>query len=738
MIDMNENQKSDSEAHLAVQKSVVNHPNQIIVKNYINNHTLNNADSDIFKTLGLKIINNLVWIFLFIFVLIISGFYLFSLTPQIYSAKASFELSRPILNVNYDAFSTFPNNEVKNVNNIENQLLKNEIVVELEKNTHDKQIEKLVSPGKYYFINNIYVFLKNKYLARNISDVLANQASRKEKLINAVHVYQKNNGKTFEIITYALHPKVAVDVANLAIFSAFELMNNIQIDGEKKDLPFYEEKLAIAKERHDVANNEKNTFVVSNHYLLPEQREIKHQELMATLQIFEKRVSDFTRIVKDPSKIKTTKLNSLSSQKTLLSQEYQRKLVDLKPKHPEMLEISSSINELDQNILYEKNQYLDEMRRKSLDDIASLNEAKELLRQFELRILNDQALDDDYNNLALKFDKTKLIYENLLRFCNALKSTDDTVANLVKIDYSSSPFAVLNKTFFETYLILGIASLLFITAFIFSSIYRTRIYRSKDDIELDFSIPVIASIPKTNIFRNRLSFHQNFISKSDEVFTEAIRKAATALYFSDDRHMPCIIGVTSANESEGKTVTSCSLAKEYSSLGHKVLLVDLNFRNPTLHENFKLDGSRGLTNVLVLNESPVNVTHQTSFLNLHVIPAGPSPANQTKLLSSNKFREFIEMAKLEFDVIIFDCPAINKFDEMLLIGNDLDNLVVCTNINETKKVSIKKAIKKMLSVSCLPTGFILTFQPRTNFVISIFRKKVNYKNLLAGPFKFNS
>jgi len=75
---------------------------------------------------------------------------------------------------------------------------------------------------------------------------------------------------------------------------------------------------------------------------------------------------------------------------------------------------------------------------------------------------------------------------------------------------------------------------------------------------------------------------------------------------------------------------------------------------------------------------------------------------------------------------------------MLLIGNDLDNLVVCTNINETKKVSIKKAIKKMLSVSCLPTGFILTFQPRTNFVISIFRKKVNYKNLLAGPFKFNS
>jgi hypothetical protein len=104
MIDMNENQKSDSEAHLAVQKSVVNHPNQIIVKNYINNHTLNNADSDIFKTLGLKIINNLVWIFLFIFVLIFSGFYLFSLTPEIYSAKASFELSRPILNVNYDAF----------------------------------------------------------------------------------------------------------------------------------------------------------------------------------------------------------------------------------------------------------------------------------------------------------------------------------------------------------------------------------------------------------------------------------------------------------------------------------------------------------------------------------------------------------------------------------------------------------------------------------------------------------
>jgi Mrp family chromosome partitioning ATPase len=71
-------------------------------------------------------------------------------------------------------------------------------------------------------------------------------------------------------------------------------------------------------------------------------------------------------------------------------------------------------------------------------------------------------------------------------------------------------------------------------------------------------------------------------------------------------------------------------------------------------------------------------------------------------------------------------------DEMLLIGTVTDNLVICMRSAETTKRSIRKAIKKMLSIKRLPTGFILTDQPGSFYTKFSFKNKKSTPSLLTN------
>ena len=57
--------------------------------------------------------------------------------------------------------------------------------------------------------------------------------------------------------------------------------------------------------------------------------------------------------------------------------------------------------------------------------------------------------------------------------------------------------------------------------------------------------------------------------------------------------------VTSSDMDEGKTTVTSSLAKCFSELeDKKVLLIDCDLRKPSIHRQFKLDNEKGLIDVI--------------------------------------------------------------------------------------------------------------------------------------------
>ncbi len=71
--------------------------------------------------------------------------------------------------------------------------------------------------------------------------------------------------------------------------------------------------------------------------------------------------------------------------------------------------------------------------------------------------------------------------------------------------------------------------------------------------------------------------------------SEAYRSLCTALQFSTESGLPRTLFVTSAGPSEGKSLTSLAIARHFATIGLKVLLIDADLRNPSLHTKLGLD-----------------------------------------------------------------------------------------------------------------------------------------------------
>ena len=115
---------------------------------------------------------------------------------------------------------------------------------------------------------------------------------------------------------------------------------------------------------------------------------------------------------------------------------------------------------------------------------------------------------------------------------------------------------------------------------------------------------------------------------------EAYRSLATALQFTTENGLPRTLVITSSGPSEGKSLTSMAIAKHFATIGRRVLLLDGDLRNPSLHLKLNRDNSVGLSNYLTGACAPPQVMQTTDLPNLAFIASGPLPPNAADLLGS--------------------------------------------------------------------------------------------------------
>ena len=196
--------------------------------------------------------------------------------------------------------------------------------------------------------------------------------------------------------------------------------------------------------------------------------------------------------------------------------------------------------------------------------------------------------------------------------------------------------------------------------------------------------------------------------ESRSILSERFKFLRGSLLFSTPGTAPKVVLITSPEKNSGKTFVSCNLSAALVQLNKRVLLVDSDLRNPTLHRVFRYANRTGLTNVLTGQKSLHDgCIMRTDVPNLFLLMAGPKSPTPGELLASPAMEETIRNCSEHFDFIVLDsAPLLPVFDSHLLSAQ-CDAVLLVARCGLTSRNSIRTSIEQTERVNGKITGVVL-------------------------------
>lgn len=189
---------------------------------------------------------------------------------------------------------------------------------------------------------------------------------------------------------------------------------------------------------------------------------------------------------------------------------------------------------------------------------------------------------------------------------------------------------------------------------------------------------------------------------------EAYRILRTNIEFSNiDKNIKTIL-VTSAQQNEAKSTAISNLASTFASLENKkVLIIDCDLRNPSVHKMFNVSNISGLTDVLTGQKDIDKCIEKTKVKNLDILKAGKIPPNPSEILQSKKMRNFMEVIKEYYDYIFIDSPPVGIVADASILAQYADGTILLVAANEADIEAVKVAKERLEGVNANILGAIL-------------------------------
>ena len=187
---------------------------------------------------------------------------------------------------------------------------------------------------------------------------------------------------------------------------------------------------------------------------------------------------------------------------------------------------------------------------------------------------------------------------------------------------------------------------------------------------------------------------------------EAYRSLRTSIKFSSVDNPVKTIVVTSSVMAEGKSTVSGNLAYILSQDGARVLVIDCDLRKPSIHYNFFVSNSEGLTDALIGSSDLKSVVKKVDD-SLYVITSGTIPPNPSEILGSKSMQELLEELSINFDYIIMDTPPVLPVTDALLLAAKADATLMVVKARKTKEKMVKQTYDQLMEVRANVIGTVL-------------------------------
>ena len=574
---------------------------------------------------------------------------------------------------------------------------------------------------------NLLGRIKDSY--GKIREPASNSAERlnREEVIKAfqdtVKVEQVRNSRMIKVQVENASPQLAARIANSVTEGFIALNLERRMDSSSYAKTFLETQLGLTKAKLEESERKLNEYARSKNILtLDEKTNVLNQtftEYSTALTKAEQEVikaeSDFEaiRTAPDTSRqvLESKTIQDYKAQISKLDQDYQEAAKVYKDDFPKMKQLRAQMDELKARINAEVQSVLASVRNQALMAKRQENLIRTRLQQTRAEIMAAQDRSVDFNLLKREVDTNRELYNGLLQQVKEVGVAGGVETNNIQVvDKAEVPLFPYKPKLALNAAIGLLAGIVLGLGIVFLMESMDDSIKFADEVEKLLQVPLLGVIPKvkektTNLASLALLVHEDPRGQ----MAEAYRSVRTALQFSTADGAPRRLVLTSTTKNEGKSTTALALAINFAQMGAKVVLIDADMRNPSVHKYLNLPNTAGLSNYLSGHGKPGEITRMSAIDNLMIITAGPIPPSPVDLLTGPRLGELMDLLEVRgAQYIIFDGPPVLGLADAIVLGNQVHSVLFVAQASQTRKSHIKDAFRRLRMAGVLPCGVVLT------------------------------
>ena len=231
-------------------------------------------------------------------------------------------------------------------------------------------------------------------------------------------------------------------------------------------------------------------------------------------------------------------------------------------------------------------------------------------------------------------------------------------------------------------------------------------FRRSDEIEQATGLPVIAMVPD---LKGMTQPTVHVLRKPVSGFSESLRKIYVGLQLSEAAQPPKTVMVSSATPAEGKSVIVASLARLLARNGKRVMVIDCDWRAPTMHRVFQRSDKNGLASLLADEGVSLNdVIYNDPLSGLDVIVSGGWNPHSMQLLTSPRMRAVLQTFAKNYDLVLLDTPPVLVAAEVLQLSRMVDKVLYTVRWGHTRREVALDGLKQLLEVGADVPGVVIS------------------------------
>lgn len=370
--------------------------------------------------------------------------------------------------------------------------------------------------------------------------------------------------------------------------------------------------------------------------------------------------------------------------------------------------------QLEQQVAEASSKYMDEhpMMQQMNAQLAAINKK---IAELDGTLKRLPELQRQYLQLFREVEVKQQLYTGLLNSYQQLRiAKAGEIGNVRIVDTAVEPIQPIKpKKLIVLILSLFLGSFLGTLLALFRNMMRSGI-KDAAQIENELDLPVYATVPRSLIQESRINLLKKkknipilAVKDSGDIAIESLRSMRTAIHFALMNASNNIIAISGPAPEIGKSFITTNLATILAQGGKRVLVIDGDLRRGYLHKYFNADIKPGLAELLNHQNTYEDIVQNSTVENLFFVTRGKSPVNPSELLSTDKFKAFLDQVSAHFDHILIDTPPVLAVTDGIIIAQYAGVNLLIARHGKTQIKELEITVNRFEQANVKVNGVIL-------------------------------